>query len=133
MKKIILIAEDNPVNLKLVRDILQVSGYVTLEATNGRQATEFARLYSPHMILMDIRMPVMDGFEATKILKADPKTRNIPVIALTSFAMKGDEEKIYEAGCDGYLTKPLDTRKFLKKVAEYLKPDSAILKSSALV
>ncbi len=75
----------------------------------------------------------MDGFEATKILKADPKTRNIPVIALTSFAMKGDEEKIYEAGCDGYMTKPLDTRNFLKKVAEYLKPDSAIFKSSPLV
>ena len=121
MEKMILIVEDEPKNLKLIRDLLQVSGYLTLEATNGAEGVELARAHKPDLILMDILMPVMDGFEATKILKAGAETRNIPIIALTSYAMKEDDEKIREAGCDGYITKPIDTKEFLKKVAEYLR------------
>ena len=120
MEKMILIVEDEPKNLKLIRDLLQASGYLTLEATNGAEGVELARAHKPDLILMDILMPTMDGFEATKILKADAETRNIPIIALTSYAMKEDDEKMREAGCDGYITKPIDTREFLKKVSEFL-------------
>ena len=120
MEKMILIVEDESGNLKLIRDLLQVSGYLTLEATDGAEGIELAKAHKPDLILMDILMPVMDGFEATKILKADAETRNIPIIALTSYAMKGDEEKIRGFGCDGYITKPIDTREFLKKVSEFL-------------
>ncbi len=120
MAKVILIVEDEPNNLKLVRDLLQVSGYKTIEATDGKQGVALARAKKPDLILMDIQMPVMDGFEATRVLKADATTRNIPVIALTSYVMKGDKERILQAGCDGYITKPIDIQEFLKKVAEYL-------------
>ena len=120
MEKVILIVEDEPKNLKLIRDLLQASGYLTLEATNGAEGVELARAHKPDLILMDILMPTMDGFEATKILKADAETRNIPIIALTSYAMKEDDEKMREAGCDGYITKPIDTREFLKKVSKFL-------------
>ncbi len=120
MAKVILIVEDEPKNLKLVRDLLQVSGYKTIEATDGKQGVALARARKPGLILMDIMMPVIDGLEATRILKADATTRNIPVIALTSFVMKGDKERILQAGCDGYITKPIDIQEFLKKVAEYL-------------
>ena len=121
MKKIVLIVEDDLKSMKLFRDLLEASGYASLEATNGKKAVELAREKKPDLILMDIQMPVMDGFEATKILKAGAETRNIPIIALTSYAMKEDDEKIREAGCDGYITKPIDTKEFLKKVAEYLR------------
>jgi CheY-like chemotaxis protein len=120
MKKVVLIVEDDLKSLKLFRDLLQASGYTILEATNGKKAIELAREKKPDLILMDIQMPVMDGFEATKILKADAETRNIPIIVLTSYAMKEDDEKIREAGCDAYISKPIDTKEFLKKVAEYL-------------
>lgn len=120
MGKIILVVEDDPKGLKLVRDLLQVSGYTTLEATDGKQGVELAKARKPDLILMDVQMPVMDGLEATKILKADPITRDIPIMALTSYAMKGDEEKILQAGCDGYITKPIDTRGFLEKVQGYV-------------
>jgi two-component system cell cycle response regulator DivK len=120
MKKTILIAEDERKNLKLIRDLLKVTGYMTLEATDGKQAIELVKEQRPDLVLMDILMPVMDGLEATKLLKSNPETKGIPVIALTSYAMKGDEEKIRAAGCDGYIIKPIDTREFLEKVAEYL-------------
>ena len=120
MAKVILIVEDEPKNLKLLRDLLRVSGYTTIEATDGEQGVELAKARKPDLILMDIQMPVMDGLEATRILKADATTKNIPVLALTSYAMKGDKEKILEAGCDGYLAKPLDIKELLKKVTEYL-------------
>lgn len=119
MGKIILIVEDEPKNLKLIQDLLQASGYRTVEATDGRQGVELARDRKPDLILMDIQLPVMDGLEATRILKADTSTRDMPIIALTSYAMAGDEERAREAGCDGYITKPIDTRGFLKKVGEY--------------
>ena len=120
MAKVILIVEDEPKNLTLLRDLLQVSGYSTIEATDGTQGVELARTKSPDLILMDVQMPKMDGLEATRILKADATTSSIPVLALTSYAMKGDKERILEAGCDGYLTKPFDIKELLKIVAEHL-------------
>ncbi len=120
MTKLILIVEDEPKNLTLLRDLLQVSGYSTIEATDGKQGVELAKTKKPDLILMDVQMPEMDGLEATRILKADATTSNIPVLALTSYAMKGDKERILEAGCDGYLAKPIDIKELLKIVAEYL-------------
>ena len=120
MAKVILLVEDEPKNLTLLRDVLQVSGYKTIEATDGKQGVELAKSKKPDLILMDVQMPVMDGLEATRILKADATTSNIPVLALTSYAMKGDKERILEAGCDGYLAKPIDIKELLKIVAEYL-------------
>jgi len=119
MEKVILIVEDDPKNLKLFRDLIQVSGYTTLEATDGKQGVELAREKKPDLILMDIQMPVMDGFEATKLLKNDDVTKDIPIVALTAYAMQGDEEKMREAGFDGYISKPIDVPDFLKKVKEY--------------
>ncbi|MFH1293183.1 MAG: response regulator [Pseudomonadota bacterium] len=119
MNRCILIVEDDLKNLKLVRDLLQVSGYVTIEATNGKQGVEMARTKKPDLILMDIQMPVMDGLEAIKILKGDDATKGIPIVALTAYAMKGDEEKMIEVGCDGYIPKPIDIKGFLKIVAKH--------------
>ena len=120
MAKVILIVDDELKILKLIHDLLQVSGYTTIEATDGKQGVELTKARKPDLILMDIRMPVMDGIEATQILKTDPGTRNIPVLALTAHAMKGDKERILEVGCDGYITKPVDIRNLRKKVGEYL-------------
>jgi len=120
MAKTILIVEDDPKSLTLLRDLLQVSGYKTIEATDGKQGVELTKSKKPDLILMDIMMPEMDGIEATRILKADVTTRNIPILALTSYAMKGDKERILEVGCDGYLSKPFDIQKALKMVTEYL-------------
>ena len=120
MEQVILIVEDEPRNLKLIRDLLEVSGYMVLEAIDGKQGVEIAKAKKPDLILMDIQLPVMEGFEATRILKADERTRDIPIMALTAHAMEGDEEKIKAAGCDGYISKPIDTRGFLNKITEYL-------------
>lgn len=120
MAKVILIIEDDPKSLMLARDLLQVSGYKTIEATDGKQGIELAKTKKPDLILMDVQMPKMDGLEATRILKADSVTRGIPIIALTASAMKEDKERISQAGCDGYITKPIDIKGFLKTVAEYL-------------
>lgn len=120
MAKKILIVEDEPRNLKLFRDLLQRIGYETIEATDGEQGVELARARNPDLILMDIMMPKMDGIEATRILKADTATKNIPIIALTSYAMKGDRERTLEAGCDGYIAKPVDIQELLKAVEHFL-------------
>ena len=120
MAKTILIVEDDSKNLTLFRDVLQVSGYKTIEATDGKKGIELAKTGKPDLILMDIQMPEIDGLEATRILKADATTSNIPVIALTAYAMKGDEERVLEAGCDGYLVKPIDIKEFLREVSKYL-------------
>jgi two-component system cell cycle response regulator DivK len=119
MAKKILIVEDEPKNLKLFRDLLQRVGYETIEATNGEQGVELARVMKPDLILMDIMMPKMDGLEATRIIKADATTRHIPIVALTSYAMKGDRERTLEAGCDGYIAKPIDIRELLKTVEHF--------------
>ncbi|NLE09709.1 MAG: response regulator [Dehalococcoidales bacterium] len=120
MKKKILIVEDDPKNMTLFRDVLQVSGYETIEAIDGRQGVHLAATEKPDLILMDIQIPHIDGLEATRIIKADEATRHIPIVALTAYAMKGDEERILNAGCDGYIAKPITIDTFLEKVAEYL-------------
>ena len=120
MGKTILIVEDEPRNLKLLRDLLQRFGYEILEALDGEQGVKLAGEKIPDLILMDIMMPKMDGLEATRIIKADTKTKHIPIIALTSYAMKGDREKTIEAGCDGYIAKPIDIKEVLKAIEHYL-------------
>jgi two-component system cell cycle response regulator DivK len=114
--ELILIVEDNEKNLKLVRDVLQYKGYQTIEAGTGEDGVRLAKARIPDLVLMDIQLPGMDGLQATAILKADVVTRHIPVIALTALAMKGDEERILAAGCDGYIAKPLDYKDFLAVV-----------------
>jgi len=120
MGKVVLIVEDEHKNLKLVRDLLNLSGHTTLEATDGKQGVAVAKRDKPDLILMDIQLPVMDGIESNKILKTDVNTKKIPVIALTSYAMKDDKKKILEAGFNGYMTKPLDVDRFLEKVSNFL-------------
>ena len=120
MTKEILIVDDQPKNLKLLCDLLMVSGYTTIEATDGEKGVKLAKVSKPDLILMDIQMPEMDGLEATRILKADVTTSDIPILVLTSFAMKGDKERILQAGCDGYLSKPFNIKELLKQVAEFL-------------
>ncbi|MBT4483498.1 MAG: response regulator [Candidatus Latescibacteria bacterium] len=120
MGKVVLIVEDNEMNLTLIRDLLQMSGYTTLEAGDGEQATKITQEKYPDLILMDIHLPIMDGLEATSILKNDDATKNIPIIALTASVMKDDKEKINEAGCDGYIPKPIEVDKFLEQIAEFI-------------
>ncbi len=122
MKKTILIVEDEPKNLKLVKDLLQVYNYETLAVHNGKEAVEIVmKNYEKiDLILMDIQMPVMDGLTATKILKEIEYTKHIPIIALTAFAMKEDETTAMEAGCNGYITKPIDILDFKNKIRSYL-------------
>jgi len=119
MAKLILIVEDEPQNLKLFCTVLQAAGYETIEAAEGKQGIELARVRKPDLILMDILMPGMDGLEATRILKADAATKDIPISALTAYAMPGDREKLLQAGCDGYIDKPIDIHEFVKTVAQY--------------
>jgi CheY-like chemotaxis protein len=116
----ILIVDDNAVNLKLAASLLEFAGHQILRAGDATEAMAVIGRTQPELILMDIGLPGMDGLTLTRRLKADPATRAIPIVALTSYAMKGDEEKAREAGCDGYITKPIDTRKFADQVAGYL-------------
>jgi two-component system cell cycle response regulator DivK len=106
----ILIVDDNAVNLKLVRVLLAKEGYETRTASDANEALSILQTFTPRLILMDIQLPGMDGLQLTKQLKADERTRDIVIVALTAYAMKGDEEKSKAAGCDGYITKPIDTR-----------------------
>ena len=117
--KTILIIEDNQLNLKLVKTLLQIEKHQVLEAGDAEYGLEIAKEQLPDLILMDIQLPGMSGLEATRIIKQDPELMGIPVVALTSFAMQGDEEKAMEAGCEGYITKPIDTREFTKTLAQY--------------
>jgi CheY-like chemotaxis protein len=119
----ILIVEDEPQNRKLFRDVLQYRGYTVLEAMDGREGIALAREHLPDLVLMDIQMPVMDGIEATRILKQDDTTRQINVVALTANAMPGDREKIIEAGCHDYISKPFRLHAFLEKIKKYLPED----------
>ncbi len=116
----ILIVDDNPVNLKLASSVLEFAGWQVMEAADANQALDVIRQTPPDLILMDIALPGMDGLSLTRQLKADQSTRNIRIVALTAFAMKGDDQKAREAGCDGYITKPVDTRKLPVQVAEIL-------------
>ncbi|EMS80997.1 MULTISPECIES: response regulator [Desulfotignum] len=120
----ILIVEDELQNRKLFRDVLQYSGYTVFEAMNGKEGVALANQHLPDLILMDIQMPVMDGLSATRILKQNETTRDIMVVALTANAMPGDKEKILEAGCHDYISKPFRLHEFLEKIKEYLPEDS---------
>ncbi len=116
----ILLIEDNAVNRRLAQFLLKSQGYEVWEVTNAPEAFETLKERRPDLILMDVQLPGMDGLTATRQLKADPGTRDIPVLAVTSYAMKGDEAKALEAGCSGYVTKPIDKTLFLQAVAEAL-------------
>jgi CheY-like chemotaxis protein len=118
--KTILVVEDHELNMKLIRALLQTNQFRVLEAQNAEVGLQFAREEKPDLILMDIQLPGMDGLTATGILKQDPSTQKIPVVALTSYAMRGDKEKAKAAGCDDYITKPIDTRRFLGIVHSFL-------------
>ena len=120
MSKRILVVEDNERNRILLRDVLRYYGYEAIEADNGAEGVKKAREHLPDLIFLDIQMPVMDGFTALKIMKNIPETRNIKVIALTSFAMIGDKERSLGAGFDDYISKPIDTRKLPLIVKQYL-------------
>lgn len=117
----VLLVEDNPLNLELATDLLEVCGIEVISANTGEIAVKLAQEQMPDLILMDLSLPGMDGLQATAALKADPRTRFIPVVAVTAHAMKGDEQKALAAGCEGYITKPIDTRMFPTLVAEYLR------------
>lgn len=116
----VLVVEDNLLNMELITDLLMAAGYQVIQAPNAEQALSLARSTSPHLILMDISLPGMDGLTATRTLKTDPTLARIPVIALTAHAMSGDADRILAAGCDGYIAKPLNTRTFINTVAHYL-------------
>jgi len=119
-KAVILIADDNPTNLKLAGDILEFEGYPVLRAQNATEVRKIIAEKQPALILMDIQMPGMDGLTLTRLIKGDPANAGIRIAAMTAFAMKGDEEKAVAAGCDGYITKPIDTRLFPGQVAQLL-------------
>jgi CheY-like chemotaxis protein len=119
----ILIVEDEPQNRKLFKDVLQYRGFTVVEARDGREGVALARQHRPDLILMDIQMPVMDGISATRTLKQDAVTQDITVVALTANAMPGDREKILEAGCQDYISKPFRLHEFLEKIREYLPED----------
>jgi CheY-like chemotaxis protein len=119
MSKILLI-EDNNLNLELAKDLLESGGFVVLQARTAEAGLRLAQEDSPDLVLMDLSLPGMDGLCATRTLKADPLTRHLTVIALTANAMKGDQEIALGAGCDGYLTKPIDTRTFVTDVSGFV-------------
>ncbi|GAK46353.1 response regulator receiver protein [Tepidicaulis marinus] len=120
MSKTVLIVEDNELNMKLFHDLLDAHGYTTLQTRDGIEALEIARANHPDLILMDIQLPEVSGLEVTKWLKEDDNLRSIPVVAVTAFAMKGDEEKIREGGCEAYIAKPISVTQFLETVQRFL-------------
>ena len=120
VQKTILVAEDNSMNAELLRAILEAKGYRVLCVTKGDEAVKVALKKKPDLILMDIQLPGIDGYEATKRIKSNKETKNIPVIAITAYALKGDREKAIDAGCDDYIKKPIDTREVPIIVARYI-------------
>ena len=121
MTKRVMVVEDNALNMKLVRTLLRLEGYEVLEVRSGEEAVAAAAERLPDLILMDIQLPGMGGLEACARLKSDPRTAAIPVLALTSYAMPGDDRRAADAGCIGYITKPIDTKTFVGTVAEFLR------------
>ena len=120
MSKKVLIVEDNELNMKLFHDLLDSQGYETLQTREGMQALALARAHQPDLILMDIQLPEISGLEVTKWLKDDEELNHIPVIAVTAFAMKGDEERIRQGGCEAYISKPISVMHFLETVRKHL-------------
>jgi len=127
MSKTVMIVEDNELNMKLFHDLLEACGYDILETRDGMEALKMAREKKPDLILMDIQLPEVSGLEVTKWLKEDDELREIPVIAVTAFAMKGDEEKIREGGCEAYIAKPISVSHFLETVEKFLQQPSFLL------
>ncbi len=120
MSKTVLIVEDNELNMKLFHDLLDAHGYATLQTRNGMEALALAREHRPDLILMDIQLPEVSGLEVTKWIKEDEHLKSIPVVAVTAFAMKGDEEKIREGGCEAYIAKPISVGTFIDTVQRFL-------------
>lgn len=116
----ILIVEDNELNMKLFRDLLQANGYETIESRNGVEAFELAKKHLPDLIIMDIQLPEVSGLDVTKWIKNDQSAKHIPVIAVTAFAMKGDEQKILDGGCEDYIAKPISVSDFLSTIKHHL-------------
>ena len=121
MQKTVLVVEDNELNMKLFNDLLEAHGYKVVQTRDGLSALEIARKHMPDLILMDIQLPEVSGIEVTKWLKEDPDLKRIPVIAVTAFAMKGDEQKIREGGCEAYISKPISVVGFLQTIDKFLK------------
>ncbi|MBB4210749.1 two-component system response regulator [Rhodothalassium salexigens] len=119
MPKKVLIVEDNDLNMKLFCDLLEAHDFTTIQTRDGMAALELARTEKPDLILMDIQLPEVSGLEVTKWIKEDEELRSIPVVAVTAFAMKGDEEKIREGGCEAYIAKPISVGSFLETVKQY--------------
>ena len=122
MPKTVMIVEDNELNMKLFNDLLESRGYGTIQTRNGFEALDLARAHHPDLILMDIQLPEVSGLEVTKWLKEDDSLADIPVIAVTAFAMKGDEERILQGGCEGYISKPISVSHFLETIESYIGP-----------
>ncbi len=120
MTKTILIVEDNELNMKLFHDLLEAHGFNTLETRNGGEVLKLARENKPDLILMDIQLPEISGLDVTRCLKDDAELKHIPVIAVTAFAMKGDEQKIREGGCEDYISKPISVTSFIETIQKYL-------------
>ena len=120
MAKTVLIVEDNELNMKLFRDLLEAHGYQTSGTSNGHEALNLVRTMRPDLVLMDIQLPQVSGLEVTRWIKEDSELRSIPVVAVTAFAMKGDEERIRQGGCEAYLSKPISVTKFIETVKAYL-------------
>ena len=120
MSKRILIVEDNDLNMKLLHDLLEAHGYATLQTKDGMEALKLARLHHPDLILMDIQLPDVSGLEVTKWIKGDDDLKTIPIIAVTAFVMKGDEEQIRKGGCEAYIAKPISVVSFLRTVRRLL-------------
>ena len=120
MAKTVLIVEDNELNMKLFRDLLEAHGYQTSGTSNGIEALDLVRKLRPDLVLMDIQLPQVSGLEVTRWIKDDPELRTIPVVAVTAFAMKGDEERIREGGCEAYLSKPISVGKFIETVRRFI-------------
>ena len=123
MSTTVLVVEDTDANMKLVTMLLEHVGYAVLQATDAAAGIALAREHHPQLILMDMQLPGMDGLEATRMLKADPATQDIKIVALTAFAMKGDEQRMLHAGCDGYIAKPIQYKDFLVAVARLLEDE----------
>ena len=119
--KRVLVVEDNELNMKLFNDLLEANGYVVIQTRDGLSALELARKHMPDLIIMDIQLPEVSGIEVTKWLKEDDELKRIPVIAVTAFAMKGDEQKIREGGCEAYISKPISVIGFLQTIDSFLK------------
>jgi two-component system, cell cycle response regulator DivK len=126
MPATVLVVEDNELNMKLFHDLLEAHGIGVMQLTDGRQVLDTVRATRPDVILMDIQLPEVSGLEVTQWLKNDPDLKTIPVIAVTSFAMKGDEQKFRDGGCDDYISKPISVVKFMETVRKYLPVDAAV-------